>query len=126
MFLQSQNDSGTGWKYSARRQNLFCPENENLDTNDSKQVSYDFGYTYFSPNIVFRGIIDYTKSEKISGLVEPYTLIDIEGILSLFNTYEFIYEYINYKYDDIGESSDKYRITEQNINFLGFGISFDL
>ena len=126
MFLQSQNDSGTGWEYSARRQNLFCPENENLDTNDSKQVSYDFGYTYFSPNIVFRGIIDYTKSEKISGLVEPYTLIDIEGILSLFNTYEFIYEYINYKYDDIGESSDKYRITEQNINFLGFGVSFDL
>ena len=105
---------------------MFCPENENLDTNDSKQVSYDFGYTYFSPNIVFRGIIDYTKSEKISGLVEPYTLIDIEGIWSLFNTYEFIYEYINYKYHDIGESSDKYRITEQNINFLGFGVSFDL
>ena len=104
----------------------YYKENENLDTNDSKQVSYDFGYTYFSPNIVFRGIIDYTKSEKISGLVEPYTLIDIEGILSLFNTYEFIYEYINYKYDDIGESSDKYRITEQNINFLGFGVSFDL
>ncbi len=58
----------------------YYKENENLDTNDSKQVSYDFGYTYFSPNIVFRGIIDYTKSEKISGLVEPYTLIDIEGI----------------------------------------------
>ena len=91
---------------------MFCPENENLDTNDSKKVLYDFGYNYFTPNIVFRGIIDYTKSEKISGLVEPYTLIDIEGIWSLFNTYEFIYEYINYKYHDIGESSDKYRITE--------------
>ncbi len=126
MFLQSQNDSGTGWEYSALRQKLFCPENENLYKNDSKQVSFDFGYTYFSPNIVFRGIIDYTKSEKISGLVEPYTLIDIEGILSLFNTYEFIYEYINYKYDDIGESSDKYRITEQNINMFGFGVNFDL
>ena len=104
----------------------YYKENENLDTNDSKQVSYDFGYNYFSPNIVFRGIIDYTTSEKISGLVEPYTKIDIEGILSLFNTYEFIYEYINYKYDDIGESSDKYRITEQNINWLFFGVSFDL
>jgi len=104
----------------------YYKENENLDTNDSKQVSYDFGYNYFSPNIVFRGIIDYTKSEKISGLVEPYTKIDIEGILSLFNTFEFIYEHINYKYDDIGESSDKYRITEQNINMFGFGVNFDL
>ena len=104
----------------------YYKENENLDTNDSKQVSYDFGYNYFSPNIVFRGIIDYTKSEKISGLVEPYTKIDIEGILFLFNTYEIGYEYINYKYDDIGESSDKYRITEQNINLLSFGVSFDL
>ena len=104
----------------------YYKENENLDTNDSKQVSYDFGYNYFSPNIVFRGIIDYTKSEKISGLVEPYTKIDIEGILFLFNTYEIGYEYINYKYDDIGESSDKYRITEQNINWLFFGVSFDL
>ena len=104
----------------------YYKENENLDTNDSKQVSYDFGYNYFSPNIVFRGIIDYTKSEKISGLVEPYTKIDIEGILSLFNTYVIGYLYTNYKYDDIGESSDKYRITEQNINFLGFGVSFDL
>ena len=104
----------------------YYKENENLDTNDSKQVSYDFGYNYFSPNIVFRGIIDYTKSEKISGLVEPYTKIDIEGILFLFNTYEIGYEYINYKYDDIGESSDKYRITEQHINWLWFGIIFDL
>ena len=104
----------------------YYKENENLDTNDSKQVSYDFGYNYFSPNIVFRGIIDYTTSEKISGLVEPYTKIDIEGILFLFNTYEIGYEYTNYKYDDIGESSDKYRITEQNINWLFFGVSFDL
>ena len=105
---------------------MFFQENENLDTNDSKQVSYDFGYNYFSPNIVFRGIIDYTKSEKISGLVEPYTKIDIEGILSLFNTYVIGYEYTNKKYDDIGESSDKYRITEQNINMFGFGVNFDL
>ena len=100
--------------------------NENLDTNDPENVSYLLGYNYFSPNIVFRGIIDYTTSEKISGLVEPYTQIDIEGILSLFNTFEFIYEHINYKYDDIGESSDKYRITEQNINMFGFGVNFDL
>ena len=35
-------------------------------------------------------------------------------------------EHINYKYDDIGESSDKYRITEQNINMFGFGVNFDL
>ena len=100
--------------------------NENLDTNDPEYVSYLLGYNYFSPNIVFRGIIDFTTSEKISGLVEPYTQIDIEGILSLFNTYVIGYEYINYKYDDIGESSDKYRITEQNINWLFFGVSFDL
>ncbi len=52
--------------------------------------------------------------------------IDIEGMLSLFNTFEIIFEHINYKYDDIGESSDKYRITEQNINSLIFGVSFDL
>ena len=104
----------------------YYKENENLDTNDPENVSYLWGYNYFSPNIVFRGIIDYTKSEKISGLVEPYTKIDIEGILFLFNTYEIGYEYINYKYDDIGESSDKYRIIEQNINWLFFGVSFDL
>ena len=104
----------------------YYKENENLDTNDSKQVSYDFGYNYFSPNIVFRGIIDYTKSEKISGSNHPFTKIDIEGILSLFDTYVIGYLYTNYKYDDIGESSDKYRITEQNINWLSFGVSFDL
>ena len=89
-------------------------------------MTYDFGYNYFSPNIVFRGIISYTKSEKISGLSEPYTGIDINGNLFLFNTYEILYLYQNYKYDDIGESSDKYRITEQHINWLGFGVSFDL
>ena len=89
-------------------------------------MSYDFGYNYFSPNIVFRGIIDYTTSEKISELVEPYTKIDIEGILSLFNTYVIGYVYTNYQFDDIGESSDKYRITELNINWLSFGVSFDL
>ena len=61
-------------------------ENENLDTNDPKQVSYDFGYKYFSPNIVFRGTISYTKSEKISGSIEPYTGIGIVGTLFLFNT----------------------------------------
>jgi len=104
----------------------YYKENGNLDTNDPENVSYLWGYNYFTPNIVFRGTIDYTKSEKISGLVEPYTQIGIEGILSLFNTYVIGYEYINYKYDDIGESSDKYRITEQNINFLGFGVSLDL
>jgi len=104
----------------------YYKENENLDTNDQKQVSYDFGYNYFSPNIIFRGTIEYTKSEKISGLVEPYTGIGIEGMLFLFNTYEILYLYQNYKFDDIGESSDKYRITEQHINWLGFGVSFDL
>ncbi len=104
----------------------YYKENENLDTNDPENVSYLWGYNYFSPNIVFRGIIFYTKSEKISGLVEPYTEIEIEGNLFLFNTYEILYLYQNYKYDDIGESSDKYRITEQHINLLGFGVSFDL
>ena len=68
-----------------------------------------------------------SKPEKVITVKKsPIPKIDIEGILSLFNTYEFIYEYTNYKYDDIGESSDKYRITEQNINLLGFGVSFDL
>ena len=104
----------------------YYKENENLDTNDPKQVSYDFGYKYFSPNIVFRGTISYTKSEKISGSIEPYTGIGIVGTLFLFNTYEIGYEHMNNKYDDIGESSDKYRITEQNINSLFFGVSFDL
>ena len=104
----------------------YYKENENLDTNDQKHVSYDFGYNYSSPNIVFKGTIIYTKSEKISGLSEPYTGIGIVGTLFLFNTYEIGYEHMNNKYDDIGESSDKYRITEQNINSLFFGVSFDL
>ncbi len=104
----------------------YYKENGNLDTNDPENVSYLWGYNYFTPNIVFRGTIDYTKSEKISGLVEPYTQIGIEGILSLFNTYVIGYEYTNKKYDDIGESSDKYRVTEQNIHGLSFGVSFDL
>ena len=63
---------------------MFCPENENLDTNDSKQVSYNFGYTYFSPNIVFRGIIDYTKSEKKSWLVELTA-----DVVTTLNTYSY-------------------------------------
>ena len=104
----------------------YYKENENLDTNDPENDSYFWGYNYFSPNIVFMGIINHTKSEKISGLIEPYTQIGIVGKLFLFNTYEIGYEYINCKYDDIGESSDKYRITEQNINWLFFGVSFDL
>ena len=104
----------------------YYKENENLDTNDPENVSYLWGYTYFSPNFVYNGTIYYTKSEKISGLIEPYTMLDIVNKLSFLNTYIISHVYTNYKYDDIGESSDKYRITEQNINWLFFGVSFDL
>ena len=104
----------------------YYKENENLETNDPENVSYLWGYTYFSPNFVYNGTIYYTKSEKISGLIEPYTMLDIVNKLSFLNTYIISHVYTNYKYDDIGESSDKYRITEQNINWLFFGVSFDL
>ena len=77
-------------------------------------------------NIVFNGKIGYTNYKKISALVEPRTMIDLETILSFSNTYFVGYNYINYNYGDLGESSDKYRITDQYINTLYFGISFDL
>jgi len=101
-------------------------ENENTDVADPEKESSLLGYNYSSPNIVYNVTIDYTKSEKISGLIEPYTMLDIVNKLSFLNTYIIGYEYINYKYDDIGESSDKYRKTEQHLNWLYFGISFDL
>jgi hypothetical protein len=104
----------------------YNKENENIDSNDSTQVSYNFGYNYFSPNFVYGGTIDYTKSEKISGLIEPYTSLDILNILSFLNKYVITYRYMNYQSDDLGESSDKYRITEQDINWLGVGVVFDI
>ena len=65
----------------------YYKENENLETNDPENVSYLWGYTYFSPNFVYNGTIYYTKSEKISGLIEPYTMLDIVNKLSFLNTY---------------------------------------
>jgi hypothetical protein len=104
----------------------FSKENENTFTADQENESYLIGYNYWSPNIVYNGTIGYTNYKKISTLVEPSTMIDVETILSFSNTYFVGYNYINYNYGDLGESSDKYRITDQYINTLYFGISFDL
>ena len=80
----------------------------------------------FVPNVVFNGTIDYTNAKKITAQVEPSTMIDVETVLSFSNTYFVGYNYINMNYGDLGQSSDKYRITEQHINSLYFTISFDL
>jgi len=101
-------------------------ENENTDTADPENVSYLIGYNYSLPNVVFNGTIDYTNAKKITAQVEPSTMIDVETVLSFSNTYFVGYNYINMNYGDLGQSSDKYRITEQHINSLYFTISFDL
>ena len=61
---------------------MIVTENENLDTNDSKQVSYDFGYTYFSPNIVFSGW-GLAKADELNGVPGPVHLLEMKAEISL-------------------------------------------
>ncbi|SVC18556.1 uncharacterized protein METZ01_LOCUS271410, partial [marine metagenome] len=58
----------------------YYKENENTDTSDPENILYSFGYI-LEPisGLVFKGIIDYNKSEGITSSVNPYTSITIDG-----------------------------------------------
>ena len=108
----------------------YSKENENTDTYDSENVSYRFGYIFeYDSDLVFKGIIDYNKSEGITDSVNPYTSIYINGrVLFVYdlNTYSINYEFINHKYEDLGDSSDKYRTDEQFVNIINLGFITNL
>mgnify|MGYP000748870093 CR=1 FL=1 len=77
----------------------YYKENENTDTSDPENILYRFGYNNYSYSyLVFKGIIDYNKSEGITNSVNPYTSIYINGrVLFVYdlNTYLINYEFIN-------------------------------
>jgi hypothetical protein len=108
----------------------YYKENENTDTYDSERVLYSFGYIFESdPDLVFKGIIDYNKSEGITGSVNPVTSITIDGtVLFVYdlNTFSINYEYIQNKHEDLGDSSDKYRVDEQFVNIINLGFITNL
>ena len=114
----------------------YYKENENTDTYDSENVSYRFGYNDYSyqlfesvSDMVFKGIIDYNKSEGITGSVNPVTSITIDGtVLFVYdlNTFSINYLYINNKHEDLGDSSDKYRTDEQFVNIINLGFITNL
>jgi len=108
----------------------YSKENENTDTYDSENVSYRFGYIFeYDSDLVFKGIIDYNKSEGITDSVNPYTSIYINGrVLFVYdlNTFSINYNYINHKYEDLGDSSDKYRTDEQFVNIINLGFITNL
>ena len=79
--------------------------------------------------MVFKGIIDYNKSEGITDSVNPYTSIYINGrVLFVYdlNTYLINYEFINNKLEDLGDSTDKYRTDEQFVNIINLGFIINL
>ena len=114
----------------------YYKENENTDTYDSENVSYRFGYNDYSyqlfesvSDMVFKGIINYNKSEGITGSVNPVTSIYIDGtVLFVYdlNTFSINYNYINNKHEDLGDSSDKYRVDEQFVNIINLGFITNL
>jgi len=108
----------------------YYKENENTDTYDSERVLYSFGYIFESdPDLVFKGIIDYNKSEGITGSVNPVTSITIDGtVLFVYdlNTFSINYEYIQNKHEDLGDSTDKYRVDEQFVNIINLGFITNL
>jgi len=114
----------------------YYKENENQDTYDSENTTYRFGYNDYSyqlfesvSDMVFRGIIEYNKSEKITGSVEPMTKIVIDGTVSFvydYNTISINYDYTNIQHDNLGDSSDKYRVIEQHVNNINLGITINL
>ena len=108
----------------------YYKENENTDTYDSERVLYSFGYIFESdPDLVFKGIIDYNKSEGITGSVNPVTSITIDGtVLFVYdlNTISINYTYMNDKLEDLGDSSDKYRTDEQFVNIINLGFITNL
>ena len=79
--------------------------------------------------MVFKGIIDYNKSEGITGSGNPITSITIDGtVLFVYdlNTFSINYEYIQNKHEDLGDSSDKYRTDEQFVNIINLGFITNL
>jgi len=108
----------------------YYKENENTDTYDSENVSYRFGYIFeYDSGLVFKGIIDYNKSEGITSSVNPYTSITIDGtVLGKVETGTFSINYVynNIKYEDLGDSSDKYRIDEYFLNIINLGFITNL
>ena len=104
--------------------------NQNTDTYDSENVSYRFGYIFeYDSDLVFKGMIDYNKSEGITDSVNPYTSIYIDGtVLFVYdlNTFSINYEYIQNKHEDLGDSSDKYRTDEQFVNIINLGFITNL
>ena len=108
----------------------YYKENENTDTSDPENIFYSFGYI-LEPisGLVFKGIIDYNKSEGITSSVNPYTSITIDGTVLIkveTGTFSINYEHINHKYEDLGDSSDKYRIDDTFINIINLGFITNL
>ncbi len=108
----------------------YYKENENKDTSDPENILYKFGYIFESNSgLVFKGIIDYNKSEGITSSVNPYTSITIDGTVLInveTRTFSINYEHINHKYEDLGDSSDKYRTDEQFVNIINLGFITNL
>ena len=108
----------------------YYKENENTDISDPENILYKFGYI-LEPisGLVFKGIIDYNKSEGITSSVNPYTSITIDGTVLIkveTRTFSINYEHINHKYEDLGDSSDKYRTDEQFVNIINLGFITNL
>jgi len=108
----------------------YYKENENKDTSGPENILYSFGYI-LEPisGLVFKGIIDYNKSEGITSSVNPYTSITIDGtVLGKVEkgTFSINYVYNNIKYEDLGDSSDKYRIDDTFMNIINLGFITNL
>ena len=108
----------------------YFKENENIDISHPENVSYRFGYILERvSDLVFKGIIDYNNSEGITGSGNPITSITIDGtVLFVYdlNTFSINYNYINYKFEDLGDSTDKYRVDEQFVNIIILGFITNL
>ena len=79
--------------------------------------------------MVFKGVIDYGISDGITDSVNPWKSIIIDGkvlFVSDLNTFSVNYIYINEKYEDLGDSSDKYRTDEIFVNIIKLGFITNL
>ena len=108
----------------------YYKENENTDISGPENILYSFGYI-LEPisGLVFKGIIDYDKSEGITSSVNPYTSITIDGTVLAKDetgTFSINYVYNNIKYEDLGDSSDKYRIDDTFMNTINLGFITNL
>ena len=108
----------------------YYKENENTDTFDPENILYRFGYNNYSYSyLVFKGTIGYKQSEGITSSVNPYTSITIDGTgLAKVETGTFSinFEYANIKEEDLGDSSDKYRVDETFVNIINLGFITNL